>query len=149
MSSYAKQIGDAIVTVIQGLSGAPSLVQLRKENVLLSREEITEVDGAVIVAVGLETPVNITTGGTIFKEYIARVMYARKNPGKVATELDTNPAFVLRMKQALDITSLAGVPVVWSVDLIEAEEWEEDEFGKAAEVSTFGLKVHTNEPRNG
>ena len=151
MSSYAKQIGDGIVAVIQGLSGAPSTVQYRKEDALLSREEITATDGAVIVSVGRERPTGRTFGTTIFKEYTGRVTYYRKPtiPGGIATDLDTNPLFLLQMKQALDGTSLTGASVVWSVDIIEHSEWEEQAIGQGAEVSTFGLLIKTNEPTNG
>ena len=147
MASYAKQIGDAVVTIIAALPAAPATVKYRKENAAYSRE----TPPFVFVTVGMEAVLRHTFDGSVLKTYIVRIMYARvpPTPGSIATELDTNPSFMLKIRQAFDTNSLTGVSAAWQVDVVESSEWEEETFGKGAEMSTIGLKVFTAEPQNG
>ena len=143
MPSYAIPIGNAIVARIASLPGAPSTVILRKENV----QYTIDTNPCVVVTVGMETPISLTFGGSILKTYTVGISIYRDNAGNLSSTMNLNPDFTLLCKQALDDVQLIGVPVVWSVDIIEAQEWEDQPFGQASEVSTFGLTVHTAELR--
>lgn len=144
--SYRKQIADAIVDVLDGLSGAPALVEYRKDDVLWP----DEANAAVIVTGGFERVTDRAFEGTVFKDYGFQIAVYRESGGAMSSNMDTNPAYVERAKQALDTTSLAGVTVVRDVDLVEnPEAWERQPFRDGVEVSRFGLLVRTNEPQNG
>lgn len=145
MASYAKSIADALVTTISGIVGAPELVKQRKDNTLMGRE----TPPGVIVSIGDERKVGRTFEGTIFKEYEIIVGIYRTCLADVSTNLDLTPEFILKVKQALDVGTIASVPVVWDVDLVDNPEWEHQPFGQGWEVSRFGLLVKTAEPRNG
>ena len=145
MASYAKPIADSFVATILGLPGAPALVKHRKENTLMGRE----TPPGVIVSIGDERRVGRTFEGTILKEYEFIVGIYRTNLADVSTNLDLNPEFILKVKQALDVGTVSAVPVVWDVDLVDSPEWERQPFGQGWEVSRFGLLVKTAEPRNG
>ena len=146
MASYAKPIADAVVAVIQSLAGGPSLVAYRKENVTYTTDNLD--NGVIVVTIGMETPIDKAFGGSILKTYTVGITYYITNAGNLSTTMDSLPAFVLKVKQALDGTSLSGVGVVWNVDIIEANEWEDVAFAGGVEASTFGLTVYTAEPRN-
>ncbi len=143
MPSYANAIGEAVKNIIRVLPAAPT-TYFRKENVVYDADTFP----IVVITIGLETPVGNTFGGSILKTYTVAISIYRENVGNLTSLMDQNVQFVLMCKQALDGTSLVGVPVVWSVDIIEASEWEDQPFGQGAEVSTFGLNVQTAELRN-
>lgn len=145
MASYAKPIADAFVATILGLPGAPILVKQRKDNAIMGRE----TPPAVIVSIETERKVGRSFEGTILKEYEIIVGIFRTCLADVSTNLDLTPEFIMKVKQALDVPTLAAVPVVWDVDLVDNAEWEHQPFGQGWEVSRFGLLVKTAEPRNG
>jgi hypothetical protein len=144
--SYQKQIADAIVTVLGGVTGAPALVQHRKEDALQPRE----ANSAVIVTAGFRRPVGRAFGGTIFFDNGFQVAIYQEFTGDLTTGIDTNPLYVQRAKQALDLDTLSGLAtLVRDVDLVDDETWERQPFRNGGEVSRFGLLVRTNEPQNG
>ena len=145
MASYAKKIGDAIVAKILNVQGSPVTVKQRKDNSILGRE----TPPIVVVTIESEQKVGRAFEGVIFKEYAIIVGFFRKCLADISTELDITPEFILRTKQALDITAFVSVPEVWDVDLADNPEWEHQDFGKGMEVSRFGLLVKTSEPQNG
>lgn len=145
MASYAKQIADAVVGVIQGVQGAPATVQYRKANSLYAKEQ----KPAVIVSIEDETKLGRAFEGTIHKQYKVVIGIYRLCLADIASDLDLSPQFILRVKQALDRASLTGVTVAWDVDLVDNPEWENQPFGNGMEVSMFGLLVTTTEPQNG
>lgn len=147
MASYAKPIADAVVAVIRALPGGPGLVVFRKADVTYTTDALD--NGVIVVTVGMETPTSKTFDNSILKTYTVGITYYITNAGNLTSTMDALPEFVLKAKRALDGTSLAGMSVVWSVDIIEAAEWEDQKFGTATEASTFGLTVHTAEPRTG
>ena len=118
---------------------------------LLAADHPRDAKTAVLVTVQRERPADRAFGGVIGKEYslIVAVYRALTPPGDVTSTPDANPALVLACKQALDGGSLAGVDVVWDVDLVDSAEWENRPFGQGMEVSRFGLLVRTSEPQNG
>ncbi len=131
MASLAKDIADAVVTVLGSVSGAPATIQVRKEGTVGPR--ITKP--IVVVNVEDERVVGRAFGGVILKEYKVVVSIFRINAGNIASDLDLSP--------------LAGVSAVYDVDLADNPEWEHQKFSEGAEVSRFGLLYHTSEPRNG
>jgi hypothetical protein len=145
MPSYAKPIADAVVNVLASLTGAPATVVSRKDNSMEGRDS----KPIVIVSWGIERKTGRTTGGTVFKEYEIVVGIFRSCQADIESNKDLSPTYILTAKQALDKTSLAGVPVVWDIDLVDDPEWEHQPFGQGMEVSRFGLVVRTNEPQNG
>lgn len=147
MPSYEIAIGDGIATTVRGVSGAPGLVEQRAIGAAHPRDPVE----AVYVAVGDGRPTGYTFGDRVRKEYEVVVTSIRRRPqlGDITQDLDTGPDFLKRCKQALDGPTIAGVPVVWDVALVESPTWENVAFGQGYEMSQFGLLVRTDEPRNG
>lgn len=148
MASYAVPIANAIATAITGVSGAPT-VAVRKQDALHASELTSAY---CIVSVEREAAESRAFEGSILKQYWLIVSLYRKlapTVGDIGSNLDSNPALVLSIKQACDLTALSGVSVVYDVDLVDAAEWEQQPFGVGVEVSRFGLVVRTSEPRNG
>jgi hypothetical protein len=147
MPSYAIAIGDGIRITIAAQPGSPDLVEQRAIGVAHPRDPVE----AVYVAMGDVRVLGYTFGGRIRKEYEAVITSIRRRPqlGDITQDLDTGPDFLKRCKQALDGTSIVGVPVVWDVTLVDDPVWEQQAFAKGYEMSQFGLLVRTDEPRNG
>lgn len=144
--SFQKSIADAVVTILSGVTGAPSTVEHRKEDVMQSRES----PPAVYVVAGFRRPTGRAFDGTIFFDNGFQVSIYQEFTGDLTTGIDTNPLFVQRAKQALDLATLSGLStLVRDVDLVEDDTWERQKFREGGEVSRFGLLVRTNEPQNG
>ena len=155
MPSFAVPIASAVRTVIAALTNAPSLVEVRKTDVAFPRD-ITTAFSAVIITIGNEREfMAVSSAGTstdqgdVLKVYEIGISIYGKLFGKLASDLTNHPDFVLQCKQALNKTTLAGVPTVFRTQLIEHDEWERNEFGKDGEVSRFGLLFFNAETRLG
>ena len=143
--SYQEQIADAIVTVLGALSGAPALVEYRKQDALHPGDS----NEAVIVSAGYQRMTGRAFEGTVYKDYGFQVSVYRTFLGDLTADVDTNPAYVQLAKQALDLPALSGVPVVFDVELVQDAAWENNQFPTGSEVSRFGVLVRTAEPQNG
>lgn len=143
--SAQKQIADALVTILQGVSGAPSLVEYRKRDALHPNEANT----AVLVTAGYQRMTGRAFEGTVFKDYGFQVSVYRDCLGDVSSALDTNPSYVEKAKQAIDLPTLSGLTsLVRDVELVQDAAWE-NQFEHGTEASRFGVLVRTNEPQNG
>lgn len=144
--SYQKQIADAVVTALQGVTGAPSTVEYRRSDVRLPRDALP----LMIVTGGFQRPTERAFGGTIFKDYGFQVTVYRECLGDLTGGIDSNALLFQNAKQALDLPTLAGLSsFVRDVDLVEDRDWEPLELNGGIEKSAFGLLVRTNEPTNG
>lgn len=150
MASAFKPICDAVKTVLDGVSGAPTVV-VRKRDVVRVRDTLP----VCVVSYGSDAPAGwATTGngttdlGTIGKTYAVVVAIYRANLGDVADSA-TNPDFVQVAKQALNTGTLSGVSSVWLTELQAHDEWEGQPFKDGVEVSRFVLLYDTAESRIG
>lgn len=134
-----------MTTAISGLSGAPTLVEVRKSDVLHPGDSKT---AAIIVPQHTAKTVQ-TTGGSVVKAYTFWVSIYRETQGDVSTGTDTNPALVLLAKQALDVDTLSGASTVFMGVLVDDSSWENQEFAEGVEKSMFGVMYLSCEPRNG
>lgn len=146
MPSYQKQIADALVTSLAAVSGATATVEYRKADVVTPRDAYP----LTLVTPGFQRPAGRAFEQVIHKEYGFQVSIYRETSGDLTAGIDTNPTYIQAAKQACDVASLTGAPVVWDVDLVDdPDAWERQEFVKGVEVSRFGLLVRTTEPQNG
>lgn len=145
MASYAGTIASQLGSRIATVTSAPSLVEVRAIGAAHPRD----ATAGVFVAIGGERHTGRAFGDSIFKEYDFVVTVIRQRQGDISSNLDVNPSFILGVKQALDMTTMTAVPVVWDVDLVDNPEWENRAFGQGYEMSQLGILVRTNEPRNG
>lgn len=151
MSSVFKPIADAVVSVLSGLSGAPT-VQLRKTDALFGRDN----PPMVIVTMGDERVTNELSGagtptdlGDVRKSYQIGITIYRDCRADIDSNLTLNPDFILLAKQALNKNTLVGVSAVRDTKLVDHPEWENQPFGKSFEVSTFGVVFFAWETRLG
>lgn len=145
MASYAVPIAQAFGAVIVAVPGSPSLVEVRAIAAAHPRDPVE----GVFIAPARERKTGRAFGGSVYKEYDFVVTILRQRQGDVTTGIDANPALILAIKQAVDRPTLAGVPQVWDVDLVDNAEWENKAFGQGYEMSQFGLLARTIEPQNG
>lgn len=153
-TAYHLQIAQASLQVVGGVSGCPSLREVR-DNDQLEPREATE---AVIVTLGDDPVVLEVTGATgtpsdgygdVCKGYgVGFAFYLRKLVDP-ETDLTRSPLFILQCKQALGKTSLVGVSGVYDTDIVQNPAWENQEFEKGLMVSRFGVVFYHAEPRNG
>lgn len=152
MPSYALDIGNAVVAVVEGITGAPDVVELRDNDQVGPRDP----EEIVVVTLGAEVEVDGTSGagsgddyGGVFKTYEVGVsIYHRKLTGP-ATDLTLTPPFVLACKQALNRPRLSGASTVYGSRLAESNTWENQEFRKGLLVSRFGILFLSSESRAG
>lgn len=155
MASFAIPIANAVRTVIANLSNAPSLVEVRKADVLHPRE-MTVAFCAVIITTGDEREIGAVSGagsatdqGDVLKSYEIGISIYGANFGNLGSDMNQHPDFVLAVKQALNKTSLAGAPSVYGTKLIDNAQWERQTFQDSSEVSRFGLLFLNAETRLG
>lgn len=155
MASYAIPIANAVRTVVAALTNAPPLVEVRKMDTVHPREATTSFS-ACIITLGEVRLVGGQMGGgsdanlgPVQKTYEVGITIYGTNFGDISSNMDTHPEFVLRVKQALNKTALAGVPTVYDTELFEHPTWESQMFAQAGEVSRFGILYFNSEPRNG
>jgi len=149
--SQAKQQADAMVAAIQGISGAPGLIEWRKTDVLHPRRDDGsggDPDEAVILTGGGRTPNGRAFGNSVGYEYVWQVtVYGRETPD-VKVEDDVRLSFVERVVQALAVTTLAGAPAVWDFEVTPRGDWGVPSFRNGVEVTRFGLLYRTWESQN-
>lgn len=143
MASTSKLIADKIVSTIQGVAGAPSLVQWRKTEVFYPNKTGGDPSTGIIVSEGTDRIIRRHFGQCADHEYAYQVAYFKPTTPLVTGD-DTNPAFFTLVKTALSVTSFAGTPV-WDFDLAERSEWENQPFSDGVEVSRCGVIYRTNE----
>jgi len=152
MASYRKQIADALVTVISGITGAPSLVVYRDTDVV---HPTTDTTPCAIVTAGGADPVGPHVSGagtTVDMGYVRRVYeygvsIYRDNIGTNQSNLDVNATFIELCQKALDGVSLSGVASVDQVDIVRNGAWEDMPFKNGVEKSIFGILVYNSETR--
>jgi hypothetical protein len=155
MASHIYNIATAVKTVISGVNGVPTNIDIRKK-------DSPHVDDCpiLIITLGdeLEPSFQVMGGGvsgdygTVGKRYLIGISIYTKNLGDLSTDVDDHPALVLRIKQAIDQPlNTGGVPesaTVWNTELKDHPEWEQQEFSKGVEVSRFALIFESAEARN-
>ncbi len=141
MAAQAKLIADAIVTLIQGVSGTPSLVEWRKTDVFhpLRGDPAT----GVIVSGGPEAWAGRVFETSVFKEYPFQISYYKPTTPDVPGD-NTQPQFWQDMVTALSVTTLPGT-LVWDYEIATRSEWENQPFTQGTEVSRGGVLYRTNE----
>lgn len=156
MPSYAIAIANAARNVIAALSGAPSVVEVRKTDVVHPREINTPFAGVIIylrtehVLMAVSGAGSDTDQGDLLKAYELGISIYGTTFGDIASDMDTHPNFALRVKQALNKKSLAGVPTVYGTDLEDNAEWEDRrDFGDGNEVSRFIIRFFNAETKLG
>lgn len=155
MASFAVPIANAVKTIVTALTGAPSLVQVSKTDVIHPRD-ITSAFAAVIITMGDEIEIGSVSGagtstdqGDVLKSYQIGITIYGTNFGNISTDLSSHPDFVLACKQALNKTTLSGVPSVYGSRLVSNSEWESTAFGDGNEMSVFGMVFWNAETRLG
>lgn len=153
-TAYHLQIAQAALNVIAGVSGTPTLREVRT-NDQLSEDE---ADEAIIATLGEDPVVLEVTGansatpgyyGDVCKGYgVGFAFYLRKLTDPT-TNLDRSPLYILQCKQALNKPILSGVPGVYDTDLVQNQTWENQDFSKGLLVSRFGVVFYHAESRNG
>ena len=148
-----RQIADAVATVITSISGAPATVEVRKDDAFRSRETLP----LAIVTMGAARKILAVSGegsstnqGDVCYAYEIGVTIYRDNRADLSTNLDAQPDYVHRCKQALAKKTLAGAPTVYGSQIVDdPSAWEHQPFGDGHEVSRFGAIFLSAETRLG
>lgn len=143
MAAQAKLIADAIVTIIQGVSGAPSLVEWRKTDVFFPNKPSGDPSTGVIVSGGPESWEGRVFEASVNKSYPWQISYYKPVAPPVPGD-NTNPQFWQDMITALSVTTLIGTKV-WDYEIATRSEWENQPFAQGIEVSRGGVLYRTNE----
>lgn len=140
-------IAEAVVTVLAGLPGAPTLIEFRETDVLHAREMTAGVDAAIVTS-GTQTVLGYTFEGGKWVNYPIRISVYRRKLGDVSTGKTLNPDFEDAAKAALDRPTLAGAPTVFGCTLEANDSWGKQGFGQGYEKSMFRIDFTSNESRN-
>ena len=149
--SQVKQQADALVATIQGVSGAPALVEWRKTDVLHPHRDDGaggDPDDAVIITGGDIVPNGRAFEGSLGYDYVWQITVYRRETPNVTVTTDTEASLVERIKQAIAVTTLAGAPAVWDFEVTPHGEWGVPSFRDGVEVNRFGLLYRTWELQN-
>jgi hypothetical protein len=152
MPSTHKAIADAVVSVLEGVSGAPDTVEFRKTDALFGGE----TKPAVIVTLGEANEMMAVSGagtatdqGDLIKEYWIKVSIYRTCLADITNDLALSPDYVHAAQQALNKTTLSGVSAVVGTKLVRHDAWEHQPFGEAHEKSEFHMIFLASETRLG
>lgn len=152
MASVFHAIADAVVDVLENLTGAPDTIEVRMDDAWKG----TDTPPLIVVTMGdedieryLSGAGTLTDQGDVFKTYqIGVTIYRRKLEG-LADDLAQNQDFVLLAQQALNRKSLTGVSEVYGATLVRRTAWEHQDFHDGKEVSRFGIVFYASETRLG
>lgn len=147
MASTSDLIAGAIVTLIRGVSGTPTLIEWRKTEVFYPAQTGRPGNAnntGIVVSGGIDRIIRYRFGQTNDHEYSFQVAYFQPTTPKVPGD-DLNPQLFTLIKTALKTTKLTGVPVVWDFELAERTEWEKQPFAEGVMVSRCGVLYRTNE----
>lgn len=150
MSSYAKQIADAVVTVISGMASPPAATVLRKIDTLLKSDALFPM--CVVSEPQELQPAGQSfggNGGTVFRVYMIGLTVWKKHDGLVQTNVDTIPDLTLRIEQALNQGTLAGASSVCDTELVPFGYFEPSSFREGYEVSRCRMSFTSSELRAG
>ena len=152
MSSYAKQIADAVVTVISGMASPPAATVLRKQDTLLKSDAlfpmcvVTEPQELSVVCQAFGDGTN---QGSLVRSYMIGMTVWRKHDGLIQTDVDIIPDLTIRIEQALNKGTLSGASSVCGTELIPFGYFETSSFKEGYEVSRARMSFSSTEPRNG
>lgn len=152
MASVFLAIGNAVRSVIAGLTGAPATIEVRKDDTLLG----TDTPPIVVITLGDEDVQMYLSGagtatdqGDVLKTYTVGVTIYRTCQALLTNDMSDNQDFVLLCQQALNKKTLTGVPAVYGATIVRRTAWEHEPFGKGHEVSRFAVVFYASETRLG
>lgn len=135
-----------MVAIIQGLAGAPGLVEWRMTDVL--HPDRGDPDEAVIITGGDRTANGRAFDDSVGMEYIWQITVYNRTTPDVDVEDDSRIAFIERVQKALAVKSLSGAPLVWDFEVTPYGDWGVPSFREGIEASRFGILYRTWELQN-
>lgn len=153
-TSYIPPIANAVMSVISGLSGAPSFIQYREQDQIGSGDTrpcviVTTDEEQLMPEVDVSGASSNTDLGDVGKIYPIGISIYSERLGDITTDPETRQDFVITVQHALNKNSLAGVPTVWGTKLVRRDTWEHRAMKDGFEYSTFAILFYSAEPRLG
>jgi hypothetical protein len=154
MPSPYYNIASAVATALASVSGIPATIAIRKDDALYGRDTLPmcivsmpDEDGQqVFQTLGSD---NTTDLGTTGKVYRIGVTIYTASTGNLTSSIDTRPALVLAIKQAIGKPRIGGLTTVTDYDLVSMAEWEDSQLKQGAEVTRIIVNYTNAEARNG